>query len=330
MGACGVTTEFFPDMGLPELHLGALGLLLMSLLLGALVLRYGFLGAGARTPFGALELLGVIGGALSIASLAALGPRQEWAVFGCALVLAWGVWASVREATLRTATHDEGKRRVMLLGAYSEQMAHDLRNPLTAIWGAASELQADADQLSADQQELVAMVVTQAKRMSLMISDSMQLGQLELQRGRVDVVELVRRAVHLTPALSSLVTVKTELQPDILLLDVDGEMLLRCRENILRNACDAMPDGGALSVVGGVSKSGDWCLRVSDTGVGMSPDELTCAFDEFYTTKAGGRGIGLSYVRRVLRAHGGEALAHSASGQGTTLSLFLPTVPREP
>jgi PAS domain S-box-containing protein len=106
--------------------------------------------------------------------------------------------------------------------------------------------------------------------------------------------------------------------------------------NLAINARDAMPGGGTLTISSfnlppesatGDLAGGDFvCIRVTDTGIGMSPDVMERAFDPFYTTKpiGQGTGLGLSMVYGFMRQSGGHAKIASAVGQGTTISLFLP------
>jgi signal transduction histidine kinase len=93
--------------------------------------------------------------------------------------------------------------------------------------------------------------------------------------------------------------------------------------NLLQNAIDAMPQGGELILCG--RQAGSWaCLRVQDTGEGMSADQLSQLFVPFHTTRANGTGLGLYVVREILAAHGGAITVTSTPGTGTTCLVMLP------
>ncbi len=91
----------------------------------------------------------------------------------------------------------------------------------------------------------------------------------------------------------------------------------------MRNALEAMPRGGVLTVRTRTEDSGV-VLSVEDTGEGMNARTRERAFDDFYTTKTTGSGLGLAFVRRVVEAHGGRVTLTSHEGRGTTVTLRLP------
>jgi signal transduction histidine kinase len=104
---------------------------------------------------------------------------------------------------------------------------------------------------------------------------------------------------------------------------VDVEALARAFVNIVRNAFDAMPDGGTLFVSSkqiGVNVE----ISFADTGVGMSEDVLDRIWTPFFTTKAKGMGLGLSICRRIVEAHNGKVCVRSVEGKGTTFAVLLP------
>ena len=110
----------------------------------------------------------------------------------------------------------------------------------------------------------------------------------------------------------------------------DREMLSRVLENLVRNAMEAMPDGGTVTVRtarsgGGAREAGaSVVLSVEDTGCGMDARTRERAFDDFFTTKATGSGLGLAFVHRVVEAHGGQLSLESEQGRGTVVSVRLP------
>jgi signal transduction histidine kinase len=120
-----------------------------------------------------------------------------------------------------------------------------------------------------------------------------------------------------------------DLEPDLPALVIDPSALRRILENLIRNARESLPDGGGTITVSGgkmVDEFGEPALaiRVIDTGCGISPEALTTIFDDFYTSKPAGSGLGLSNVRRLVADLGGQVQVASEPGRGSTFTLVLP------
>ena len=107
---------------------------------------------------------------------------------------------------------------------------------------------------------------------------------------------------------------------------MDEDLIEGALDNVIQNALKAMPDGGVLTVRTEVSAGLHEALivTVQDTGCGMDARQLQRAFDDFYTTRQDGSGLGLAFVRRVVEAHGGEVKLSSTLGEGTTVTIELP------
>jgi signal transduction histidine kinase len=106
----------------------------------------------------------------------------------------------------------------------------------------------------------------------------------------------------------------------------DAAMLRQAFLNLAINACQAMPDGGTLRLAAAGAARGTVEVRVEDTGVGISPQNLDKIFNLYYTTKEHGTGIGLSMVYRIVQMHDGELEVQSTPGRGTTFRILLPSV----
>jgi signal transduction histidine kinase len=107
---------------------------------------------------------------------------------------------------------------------------------------------------------------------------------------------------------------------------VDLEKMKRVCVNIIRNAIDAMPQGGTLTIT---SRGSDDKLEIAftDTGAGMAKEILERLGTPFFTTKAKGMGLGLSICKRIIEAHGGKISVESAIGKGTTFTITIPIRP---
>jgi signal transduction histidine kinase len=104
----------------------------------------------------------------------------------------------------------------------------------------------------------------------------------------------------------------------------DAGMLRQAFLNLAINACQAMPNGGSLRLVGAAGARNRVEVRFEDTGVGIPPENLQKIFDLYFTTKHHGTGIGLSMVYRIVQLHDGEIEVQSTPGRGTTFRLLLP------
>jgi signal transduction histidine kinase len=119
------------------------------------------------------------------------------------------------------------------------------------------------------------------------------------------------------------ITVTLDLDPSAGSIRADGEQLARALQNLLLNAIDAMPQGGALTIRTRRS-SGGVRLDVADTGEGLTDEERQRLFTPYYTTRQHGTGLGLAIVQSVVADHGGKISVESEPGRGTTFHIELP------
>jgi two-component system, sporulation sensor kinase E len=152
--------------------------------------------------------------------------------------------------------------------------------------------------------------------------------QPQLQRAQLN--DLIEEAVKfLTPELKqSKIITQLDLTPGLPRMPLDANQMKQAFYNLIRNACQAMPDGGALSIV---STATDHEVRLifSDTGKGISAANMSNMFQPFFTTRKTGTGLGLLIVRRIVREHGGEIELESREGEGTKVTLYLPLVEKK-
>lgn len=248
------------------------------------------------------------------------GSRTALLAVGSAVVALLALFAG-RYLAAATTEHRERARADELLGRMSRQMAHDLRNPLAAIRGAAEFLQVERERgrpLEA-QGEYLDLLVELADRMARVIDQYQRLGRVEPEFAAVDLNALVSRAAKVVKC-----AVTRELHADLPLCQADADLITIAVENVLRNAEEALRDGGRITLR--TTHSGDTVtLDVEDDGSGMDARTRDQAFDDFYTTKATGTGLGLAFVRRVVEAHDGRVALVSIEGSGTRVTMTLPT-----
>jgi len=318
-------------------HLGSLGLVVSALLLMVAALRIGM--------FERLSILTAVN-TLAIAFMVVLaefavfrlaGDRPALAVVSTVFVTLGALLATrfvvndyvaSRERTLAHAT----------LGRMAAQMAHDIKNPLASIRGAAQFLaQERASGRSIDeQQEFLDLLVAQCDRLTRIVDQYQRIGRAEPVLGSTDLNDAVREAIKF---LGSAVTLDEHLTDPLPPCETDRDLLVIALENVLRNAHEARVDGAIHLSTGVVTSDREsfspssasprvarWVfVAVRDDGPGMDPRTRERALEGFFTTKSHGSGLGLAFVRRVIEAHGGKLIIDSQEGSGTTVRIELRT-----
>ncbi|WP_224361212.1 sensor histidine kinase [Hyalangium versicolor] len=321
-------TNLMADLGLNVPRLGTLGTLLGLPVMATVALRFHLFGkdpSGSALYAVTLTVVGVLAYLIVFRLFAA---EQGALVVGTAAIT-FALLAAARRGVSAFVTQRERLERLATLGRFSAQMAHDLRNPIAALKGAAQYLQEEHAQKRPwdDKGEFLDLLLDQVERLDRVVSTYQRLGRVEPLPRPLDMNGLVADVLSLQ-AFAGYANVKFEraLDPELPRCAGDYDLLANALENLVRNACEAMPQGGTVTVrtqrenpeAGGVMVS------VEDTGEGMDARTRERAFDEFFTTKAQGSGLGLAFVRRVVEAHGGAVSLTSREGRGTIVSLRLP------
>jgi two-component system, sporulation sensor kinase E len=125
------------------------------------------------------------------------------------------------------------------------------------------------------------------------------------------------------------VTVKTKLARNLTATPIDATQMQQVLVNLVKNASQAMTNGGTLTLQTGENADAVW-VSVSDTGGGIPQEQINRIFEPFYTTKKKGSGLGLMIVQRIVRAHDGKIELESHVGRGTTFRIWLPLHERKP
>ena len=216
--------------------------------------------------------------------------------------------------------------RLAAIGRMAASIAHEIRNPLAAMRGSIQMLRAEVDNDSS-QAELMEIILRESDRLNRIITDFLSYARpRSLAPARVDVGDLLHQTFSLlrhSPEIAPNQTVTEELPEEAVFADADEGQLKQVFWNLARNALHAMPGGGTLRAT--LEKNSDNRLRIafSDTGCGMSPDQVEHLFEPFSST-TGGTGLGLSIVYQIIRDHGGTINVRSREGQGTTITVELP------
>jgi len=241
-----------------------------------------------------------------------------------ALAAEFNLMAEAIEERERRLIHSE---RLAAAGRVTAQVAHEVRNPLSAISLNAEmledELPADAD----EPRKLLRAIRGEVERLEAITEEYLQFARLPAaQLEREDLPELLRSLLDFVGEEmgGQGIEVRRELDPVPAVAGDDGQ-LRQAFLNLVRNAREAMPQGGRLTVRT-AAHNGEVEVSFEDTGPGIAGDDLPRIFDPFYSTKAGGTGLGLPITQRIVTEHGGRIVVDGRPGQGARFVVRLPAM----
>lgn len=219
--------------------------------------------------------------------------------------------------------------KLAAVGTFASGLAHEVRNPLNSVALQLSLLERRAAPLeakvSSEIRELIGVIREEVKRLDGLVSDFLELSRAgRLQRRPTDLDALLDDVTRLLrpEARGHGITLRRQpLDGALPELSLDAEKIKQVVINLVRNAIEAMPDGGVVTLESG-AKSDSAVVKVRDTGPGL-PEGLD-VFQLFVTSKPGGTGLGLSIAQQIVLEHGGELLAASEPGKGATFTIRLP------
>jgi len=325
----GATDLLYGQTELPIPRLGAIGTLISMSLIAVAALRLSLFGRELPPVLAIYALfLGLFWVFAHLALTRLLDPRSSpWVLGGIALALL-GI-ASAREIGRTAALNRARGEELATLGRFSQQLAHDLKNPLAALKGAVEFLEEErrAGRSLDAQTRFLSLMAEQVERAQRTVDDYQRIAKVEPHLAPMSINALVRSVLPLQRiAVAPGVSIVADLSDDVPECPLDRELVVTALENVLRNACEAMPDGGDITVRTTYDPEVERVtLGVEDRGKGMSPMVLEHASALFFTTKAKGTGLGLSFAERVAKAHGGVLRVASKLGSGTTVTLTFPT-----
>jgi signal transduction histidine kinase len=215
--------------------------------------------------------------------------------------------------------------RLASLGRMSAGIAHEVRNPLTGVSLLLDELH---DRLLGQEndQQLIRRALGEIERLESLVNEMLHFSSLptpKLAYGRIekviqDSLFLIRKQCQRQNVM--LIEQVADNLPDIMM---DADRVKQVLLNLLNNALDAMPDGGEL-IIAVETSNDEMLIRVTDTGVGIPPDQLPLIFEPFFTSKGQGTGLGLAISYNIISDRGGEIQIESKLGVGTAVLVSLP------
>jgi len=213
--------------------------------------------------------------------------------------------------------------RLAAIGQVATMIGHDLRNPLTGIANATYYLKIKlGSNVDEKVREAIGIIERNIEYSSKILSDLTEYSrEIFLRPTKTTPRRMLRDSLSLVEIPCNVEVLDLTLdEPEIM---VDVERMRRVFVNIIRNAIDAMPNGGRLTIKSAV-KDGFIEFSFADTGVGMNKEVLENIWTPFFTTKPRGLGLGLAICKRVVEAHGGRISATSEVGKGSIFTITLP------
>ncbi|MBS7646335.1 PAS domain S-box protein [Candidatus Bathyarchaeota archaeon] len=218
-------------------------------------------------------------------------------------------------------------QRLAVIGELAGMIGHDLRNPLTSIAGATYYLKRRLSQ-TGDQRimEMLELIEKNIAYSNKIINDLLDYSrEVKLDVAETTPENLLNEALAAVEIPQNIKVIKlANEKPKV---KVDFEKMKRVFVNLVKNAVDAMPHGGTLTIKS-MKEGGNVVFTVSDTGIGMTEEVLKKLWTPLFTTKAKGMGFGLAICKRFVEAHGGTITVESAPGKGTTFTVTLPIEPK--
>jgi two-component system sensor histidine kinase HydH len=221
--------------------------------------------------------------------------------------------------------HIKRVEKMAAVGEMAAGLAHEIKNPLASLSGAIQLLREDI-RYDPDRDRLMQIILREADRLSSLVSNFLLYARppagkpqpIDLERALRETVELFSKK----EALDGRITSAVKCPPGIWVA-MDPAHLRQVLWNLLVNAAEAIEGRGEIRVELSAGKDRQACLKITDSGVGMSPETVKSIFDPFFTTKANGTGLGLSIVHRILEAYDCRLDVESALRKGTTFRVYF-------
>jgi PAS domain S-box-containing protein len=217
-------------------------------------------------------------------------------------------------------------QRLAVIGELAGMVGHDLRNPLTSISGAEYYLKKRLNQVDDKIKDMLTLIEKNIAYSNKIINDLLDYSrEIELELKESNLKSIVKEVLSLVEIPKNIRIVN--LTKNNLKINVDVGKIKRAFVNIIKNAIEAMPKGGTLTIKSR-KLDGNLEVVVSDTGGGMSKETLKKLWTPLFTTKAKGMGFGLAICKRFIESHGGSISAKSTPRKGTTFTVTLPIEPK--
>lgn len=219
------------------------------------------------------------------------------------------------------------KDRLAAVGRVGAGLAHEIRNPLGAMRGAIQVLQSNTPPESM-QADLMDIILRESDRLNSIITNFLSYARPKVGSvAETDICEAIRDTFTLlrhSPDVRPEHQLNEVLPDGPLFISADVSQLKQVFWNLARNALQAMPEGGTLTVRLEIFSHSRIRIVFEDSGLGMTPDQVEQLFEPFSNSTSGGTGLGLSIVYQIIRDHGGTINVRSVEEEGTVITIELP------
>jgi len=230
--------------------------------------------------------------------------------------------------SLYTIDEEVEREKTLLLEEMASTLAHEIRNPLGSIKGAAQYLKSDSE--SAENRELFDVITSEIDRLNNVVSRFLNYAKPgTINPDTRSIGDILERIITLITSqhLPEGIVVRQDIPRDLPPVWVDGEQMVQAVLNIALNAAEAMPQGGTLTFSARVidaESSPRIEIAIEDTGEGIEKKAIRRVFKPFYTTKEKGTGIGLAISQQIIKAHGGTIDVTSSPDRGSLFHIRIP------
>jgi signal transduction histidine kinase len=221
--------------------------------------------------------------------------------------------------------------RLSAIGAVAAQVAHDIRNPLTAIGGFARRILKQKHDAQPTHNYL-GIIVSEVDRMERILSDLLSFSKPpDIIKEQADINRLLRSTINIYNPEFELHAIEycENLHPEIPGIEIDAVQMQRVFDNLVKNALEAMQGKGRQGrlTISTEYDGGSVSITVEDTGTGIKARDVEKIFEPFFTNKANGSGLGLTLAAQVVKAHGGTITCRTREPRGTCFIITLPINP---
>ncbi|MBL0388601.1 PAS domain S-box protein [Tumebacillus sp. ITR2] len=239
-----------------------------------------------------------------------------------------GIYSIGKDITESRRTEELMRKsdKLSVVGQLAAGVAHEIRNPLTAIKGF---VQLIRDTRGA-KPEYFNIMLSELDRIELIINEFLVLAKPQAvnfqEKNLVTLLQSIIALVETQAILNNIQIVLLLSESDIPLIDCEENQLKQVFINILKNSIEAMPSGGVIHItVDHLAATGQVRVRVVDEGQGIPEERLSKLGEPFYTTKEKGTGLGLMISYKIISEHKGKMIVRSRVNEGTTVDVYLPT-----